>query len=580
MSEGRARFALALLLAVGTHAAAHEDCASVHGDGWVVRRSFVEGWWPLDVELPTGPYSPPMESEAIDRVNKARGERSRPDLELLSAGAVSITYTDTCLHLVDETECRRDAGTSRCLDLAVRIHALRVDLFNEGGNVLAVPRFNRFTDLTVVPEPLRVLHPQLGASHDRNFGGAATWGLATEVASALGLFGSSASRTGPVDLDLATTGRKSLDERFYDTRTQLRLATPRARSLLSRHSLEGDFSAEDEPLADGHVQRLLAYGGVGTRLRPDSDWLRTVALDTRYRWGHIDRHTSGDDEHRTENAGLGRAAIDARIRGALARLALWGEHASPTGRRSSYDRVAGFAGAAREFPVALNQTIGVELIAATGATWGGAPDDARFYAGNSERNFLYDGLDASTSVAFPSGPLMRNLGEAQGGVRVERGPVRGGTSFWNTSLTVSVPIPQLSRPLIPDVEVVPPLTLKTLLKKQVSTSGPSFLASTLQNQGRSEAEATAEAESVFRHITPVVEFLADQANLYALKPLLMVDASQMTRNGSDVRLGVGGGLQLTIVVARLEVGYVGSVLRQRGDDAGNAVFRLTFQNLF
>jgi outer membrane protein assembly factor BamA len=250
---------------------------------------------------------------------------------------------------------------------------------------------------------------------------------------------------------------------------------------------------------------------------------------------------------------------------------------------SSYDRAAAFAGAAREFQIALNQTIGVELIGGVGKTWGGAPDDARFYAGNAERNFLYDGLDSSTSVAFPSGPLMRNLGEAQAGVRSRGGAPRGGTGFWNMSLTVSLPIPKLSRPLIPDVEVAPNLTLKTILKKQVSTSGPSFLASTLQNQGRSEADATAEAASVFSHITPAVEFLADQANLYALKPLIMVDASQVTSastSGNDVRLGIGGGLQLTVVVARLEVGYVSSVLRERGDDTGNVLFRMTFLNLF
>jgi len=151
------------------------------------------------------------------------------------------------------------------------------------------------------------------------------------------------------------------------------------------------------------------------------------------------------------------------------------------------------------------------------------------------------------------------------------------------SLTVSFPIPQLSRPLIPNVDINPPVTLKTALKKAVSTSGPSLLIATLKNQGRSDAEATAEAQSVFRHITPAVEFLADQANVFALKPLFMVDASQITSastGGNDVRLGIGGGLQLTIIVARLEIGYVSTVLRVRGDQAGNAFFRMTFQNLF
>src|SRR5262245_48103136 len=104
MFDGGARSALLLLfvgcLATGAYAA--DECGDVSDDeGYVIRRSYVEGWWPLDIDLPTGPYSVAKESEALDRVKDARGKQSRPDAELLGAGAVSVVFTDTCLHVID-----------------------------------------------------------------------------------------------------------------------------------------------------------------------------------------------------------------------------------------------------------------------------------------------------------------------------------------------------------------------------------------------------------------------------------------------------------------------------------------------
>jgi hypothetical protein len=69
----------------------------------------------------------------------------------------------------------------------------------------------------------------------------------------------------------------------------------------------------------------------------------------------------------------------------------------------------------------------------------------------------------------------------------------------------------------------------------------------------------------------------------AVKPCLLLDVAQVSgvaHGDSRVRVAVGGGLQLTVVVARFEIGYLYTVRWAAGDDRGNLFVRLTFQNLF
>jgi hypothetical protein len=159
------------------------------------------------------------------------------------------------------------------------------------------------------------------------------------------------------------------------------------------------------------------------------------------------------------------------------------------------------------------------------------------------------------------------------------------------SLNVSIPIPPWSRPLIPN-EVIETLadidgkqrdvTLKEVLKKQVA-QGERLLRSSLVRQGATPDEASAQARETWKEIQPVADFIADQANLFSVKPLLMLDVAQIVgaANGdSRVRVAVGGGLQLTVVVARFEIGYLYAAPRALGDERGNLFVRLTFQNLF
>jgi hypothetical protein len=98
-----------------------------------------------------------------------------------------------------------------------------------------------------------------------------------------------------------------------------------------------------------------------------------------------------------------------------------------------------------------------------------------------------------------------------------------------------------------------------------------------------QGEVTPEADKVWRGITPITDFVADQANLYSIKPLILFDAARIKAGESlnnRTRYALGGGLQLTIVIAKFEIGYMHTLNRSSGDSSGNVVARLVFQNLF
>jgi hypothetical protein len=105
----------------------------------------------------------------------------------------------------------------------------------------------------------------------------------------------------------------------------------------------------------------------------------------------------------------------------------------------------------------------------------------------------------------------------------------------------------------------------------------------LKKEGKTQEQAQQEADQIIAELQPAMNFIADHANVYAVKPLFMLDAARLwTPDTADKRtwVAVGGGVQLTIVVAKFEAGYLRTVRRTVGEDKGNFVLRLVFQNLF
>jgi hypothetical protein len=584
---------LVLLLWTRQGAAEVGQCRTdiAESDGYAIREVRVEGRWAPDLRLPTGEYSPAKVSEAIRIVrNTLEADRNR-DPELESVGAVSVLYIDACVRVLDENVCRDAVGNATCVDVAVRPHALRLFLARAGSNILPIPRANRPTFFDQVPTPLLALSPTFSAGYDREFGLSLGMGIAANLLDIPKTIRREPGAPSDTLLQLQASGRKSVTEPFYNANVDLTFSRRGLGHAVEALAASGHYAASDQPLGDG---RLVTYGlgaGGSVTLRPRIEPIRRLTVGGAYRWSRNKFYAGAAPEVDSENAGEGRVLADGYVAGGFARLGLWGDVAAPAGDLGSYQRFAGMIGYAKEFPIALNQTIGAELVGSGGHAWGGPPEYARYFGGNSAKSFLYDAAESPTLTSFPRGPLIRSFGEGRAGVQSGSGSVLGGTSFWGLSLNISVPIPPWSRPLIPN-EVVESLddpgggprdvTLKEVLKKQVA-QGERLLRSSLVRQGVTPNEASAQARDTWKEIQPVADFIADQANLFSVKPLLMVDAAQIlgaAGGESRVRVAVGGGLQVTVVVARFEIGYLYAVRRAPGDDHGNLFVRLTFQNLF
>jgi hypothetical protein len=112
----------------------------------------------------------------------------------------------------------------------------------------------------------------------------------------------------------------------------------------------------------------------------------------------------------------------------------------------------------------------------------------------------------------------------------------------------------------------------------------SELQSVLDKLQANKDSVRPEVTDLFRtNVIPITDFIADHANLFALKPLLMFDAGRvLAPNALDdhTRFGVGGGIQLDVVMARFELGYVVALNRIPGDRRGNIVGRLIMKRFF
>ncbi len=519
-------------------------------DGYTIRSVRIEGRWVPPIALPIKPgdrFSNAKVQQAMEAVQEALRGENRQQFELANLGAVGVLHITRCL-MVEGRE----------IDLIIQPRSLRVDLFEIGGNVLPIPRAPFATFYDAVPKPILDLHPLLGAYQDKEYGFAGTASLETTIAREKSQF------------QIAADGRKSFEHSFYDANALLDFSTSNPGKFLEQLALDARYAGSEIPQAENTYSRQAGQIGLTARLRPRAGLIETLMLGGNYQFSE-NRFT--DDERRestNEHKAEFRALVDGRAGDAFVRAAFWSEAAWPD-RGSSYGRIAALAAVEKEFLLGKNQTIGVEAIAGGGRTWS-APSYAKFYGGNSERNFLYDNLDSTALSRFPNGPMIRSFGEGQASGRNSDG--RGSTSYWHLNLNLSLPIPALSAPLIPDEEIAPGLSLKRLLKNKAGDS-VAYYAVQLENEGFSPEEALAKAKAMYGEVRPAIEFIADRANVYSLKPLLLFDmAGQDDRR---LQTAFGGGLQLTIVTAKMEVGYMETL---SGGDSGNFFARIIFQNIF
>ena len=572
------------------------ECRTIdESANYTVRSVKVEGRWTpsltqLDLTGIVGQrYSPPLVSQAQEKVASYLQKDENKAIESKVLGMYSVLYVRSCVLADDQ---------AKTVDVVIKPIYARVDLYKVGSNVLPVPRSLLPTFYDAVPAPLLAFNPEFGVAYDRENGTTPSLSISTNLLDLPKLLSGKGVSKSDVRLDLKAWGRRSIENPFYNAGLDLALSRRRDGSVLEVFAIEGHFHADEQPLGEGRYLKSVARLGASIQVHPDSKVFNRISVGGKYRWAN-NRLVNGDDLKTTEHAFEAHSIIDGRLGGGFSRLAVWMDAASPSKPSGSYKRLAGVFGFAKEFG-ATNQTVGVEALVGAGRAWGTTPEYARFFGGNSARNFLYEAQDSPLMTELPVGPLIRSFGQAQ----AASANARGGTSYWHLNLNVSVPVPGLSRSLIPNVAIEnndgSTILLKDKLKGFAIGSAVGGIADTmidqiiteLMNQGMSEDDATQKAAEIAqkraeklvgKEIKPTIEFIADKANLYALKPLIMMDAARINAPGgldNRTRLAVGGGVQFTIVVARFEAGYLRTVRRLESDSHGNFILRLVFQNLF
>jgi hypothetical protein len=539
-------------------------------DGYTIRTVTIEGRWVASIPLPIKPgdrYSNAKIQEAMHAAEQAIRSDRNQTFEFQNLGSAGILHVTRCL-LVE----------GRQVDVIIQPRYLRVDLYRVGSNILPIPRSFLPTFYQAVPPGLLAFNPTFGAYQDERYGFAPTFGMWTSLLDVPELLKGAAPSARDLRLELIATGRKSLENSFYQSNADLSLARQRPGEFIRNLAIETNYAGKEEPRGDENFSRQAFEFGGSLLLKPETKFVQTVLIGGKYRWSMNSFADNGSEKNMNENAFEARMIAEGRIAGGFLRGALWADAASPE-KDGAYERLAGIVGFEKEFAIAPNQAVGVEAIAGAGRAWG-APQYARFYGGNSDRNFLYDSLNSPSAAFFPTGPWIRSFGEGQALASRSQNS-QGATSYWNVNLNITFPIPGLSHPLIPDEEVADGVTLKQLLKNKAGDS-VSFYAAQLASEGLAREEALAKARATYGEVKPAVEFIADQANVYSVKPLIMCDLADLDAPGGahKVRVAVGGGLQITIVTAKLEVGYMHTAIGKPGDQSGNFLVRLVFQNIF
>jgi hypothetical protein len=567
---------------------------------------------------------------------------------------IKTTYLTDCVKIVPENECKDslkdESGNpvSKCVDVEVKIKVLPINTSSLSANLLDLARSNKLAFYKELPRPLVVFNPTFFIEQDRAYGTMATGSLSMNLLELPALLRGDDSLASQTQLHLAVNWRKSFDEPFYQADGKFSLSRIRALKRVENLKAHASFALERTPQGDSERFTNALRIGATALLKFKSNHFNQLSTGANYRYAN-QRFISkipALSERTSENGFESRAVVDGHIAGGFLRGALWFDAASPEKRIDGYRRLATTIGYARDlalpqwkckvvsegdeetcvYPQKNPPAIGIEMLFSAGKAWGEVPEYAKFYGGNAAGNFLYNAVDESSLTTLPEGPLIRSFGRNKAGIPVNSTTIRGGNSFWNLNLSMSLPIPRLSRPLIPAELVVANnssdtltckdcVSLKDLIKNQVGNGKNIFIdamaiqrltaaerddltldrddgltpeeETRLQNAERAFDEARVavlpEADKLWSQLTPAIHYIADRANLFAVKPVLMFDAARLSLNDGPrqkTRIALGGGLQFNVVVAKFEVGYLRTIRRIEGDERGNFIVRLLFEKIF
>ena len=501
--------------------------------------------------------------------------------EFANLGFVSARLIDSCVRIVDPAICMKDLQKSKCADVTFASHEIRVVRFNDAGVILPVPRSPVSTYFSNVPKPLLILNPTASVDHDNRTGTTPSVSLKTNLLDIGNILKRQDSDKHALEAIASADLSRSIDHNFYNAAEVMDLKRTWPTSTVRSLALHLEQHNEKQPLGTTSDSTSQETAGLKGNVHFENNYLHDG-----YFWagGSASRHTvpqaAGQVVDTSEAAGSAAVLFDGSIGQTTARAGLWFTGANPN-NQASYEQLAFFTALYKDFLVAPNQSFGLQVMGGYGHTWGSPAQYAQFFAGNNASNFLYQAPDTLLQSGPPP-PMIRSFGKSEAGVTNTVN--LGGFSFWNVSTTLTVPIPMLSRPLIPDVVIDDSTntTLKKMLKTAGTRSAVSFIQAALVQQGIPAAEAQKQAQAlVDREIAPPVNYISDRANIYSLKPFALFDIAELTTGNVSRHLeSAGGGIEFMIVNFALQVGYARSINSQPGDRKGNVVFNLQFRNFF
>lgn len=500
--------------------------------------------------------------------------------EFANLGYVSVRVIDSCVRIVDPAVCRQDLKKDRCADVTFSSHEIRFVRFHEAGFILPVPRSPVSTFFSNVPRPLLILNPEVNVEHDDRTGTTPTVVFKTNLLDIGNILKHEDSDKHTLEAIASANLSRSVEHDFYNAAEVLDLKKTWPASSMQSLALHIEQHNAKQPLgaaSDATSQEII---GLRANVHFQNNYLHDG-----YFWagGSASRHTvpqvSGPFDT-SEGAGSAAMLLDGSVAQTTARAGLWFTGASPN-NQANYEQLAFFTALYRDLPVAPNQSFGLQVIGGYAHSWGTPAQYAQFFAGNNAGNFLYQAPETLLQ-AGPPPPIVRSFGKTE--ASVTNAAILGGSSFWNVSTTLTVPIPGLSRPLIPDVVIDDSTntTLKSVLKTAGTRSAVSFIQAALVQQGVPAKDAQKQAQAlVDREIAPPVIYIADRANLYSLKPLVLFDVAELRAPGFSRHLeSAGGGIEFMIVNFALQAGYARTLNSQPGDRKGNVVLNLQFRNFF
>jgi hypothetical protein len=532
------------------------------------------------------PYNPELVSGLLETITASvrhDDNHGAQSIQYITTGkypALRMRYATACTIVVPEAQCYQEVKNPKCADVRLDVYTIDFDPNNLLANLIALPRSPDVTNFAGTPKGLLLTNPRVSIGTDRAYGAVGSLDVRIPLLAAADIARGWTPSDDRDDLGLTFHGSRSLDERFYEVASRLeyrRVIGERLRWLRVAAAFSSVSTPAGTTVSIANAPQIVA----GLQFKPFNGRPDSINLNIAgaWNWRRFGCNASVVCLHDRDDAVTTRMTFDSVVRGVTNRIDF--RYRRDWTTAFAYSTVGGSWLLDKEFGDS-HHTLAVSARLDGGAVLGAAPNYAFFFGGsNASTANAQDLMDEGTPT-----PVVRSFG--RGGLAIG---AAGARDFESVSLDVAFPLPGLSRPLIPEDEICKANAdgdevcegIATVLKKQVEV-GKSFLVRMYKDRGYPRQKAEEAAEHDLASARPIVAFVADRANLYSIRPVLMADFARLNIVGtpsSKALVALGGGAELTVVIAKLRIGYVQTVLNDLSPRRpGNFVFTLKFANMF